>query len=107
MFDVQISPILEYASEVWYTGKEVREIENVHLSYLKSTLRVKETSCTNAIYAECGRVPVIIKQKFQVLKYWERMLKLNKDHIVKRSYECLRQLCDLGQTNWCTHVQNI
>ncbi len=67
MFDVQIRPILEYAHELWYNGKTTNEHEKIHLSYMKEKLNVKRSSCTNAIYAEFGRFPLIIKQNFQVL----------------------------------------
>ncbi len=57
MFDTQIRPILDYASDIWYNGKQNYDIEKVHLSYLKYLLNVKPSSCTPAIYAECGRFP--------------------------------------------------
>ena len=74
MFDVQISPILGYASEIWFNGKEVREVEKVHLTYLKTMLKVKKSSYNNAINAKCGQFPLLLKQKVQVLKYSERIL---------------------------------
>ena len=77
MFDVQISPILEYASEVWFCNKENSELEKIHLGYLKSVLKIKSTSSTLALYAECGRFPIIVKQKFQAIKFWQRITKLD------------------------------
>jgi hypothetical protein len=50
MFDKQVRPILDYASEIWYNGKQNRDIEKVHLGYLKLILNVKPSSCTPSIY---------------------------------------------------------
>ncbi len=81
MFDVQIRPILEYAHDIWYNGKVTEEHEQSHLAYMKNKLNVNRSSCTNAIYAEFGRFPLIIKQKVQVLKYWQRILSLPHEHV--------------------------
>ena len=63
MFDKQIRPILDYASEIWYTGRQNYEIEKVHLGYLKFMLNVKTSTCIPAVYAESGRFPLEIKPK--------------------------------------------
>ncbi len=73
MFDKQIRPILDFACEVCYAGKEDYEMEKVHLPYLKYIQHVKP-SCTPAVYAECGRFPLVIKHKIQALKYWKCLL---------------------------------
>ncbi len=65
MFDKQIRPILDYASEIWYMGNQDCDIEKVHLEYLKYLLKVKPSSCTPAVYAEYGRVPLIINKKYK------------------------------------------
>ena len=59
------------------------------LTYLKNMLKVKKSSCNNAIYAECGRFPLLLKQKVQVLKYWERILHLDLSHLVKEERWCI------------------
>ena len=107
MFDVQISPILGNASEIWFNGKEVREVEKVHLTYLKTMLKVKKSSCNNAIYAECGQFPLLLKQKVQALKYWERILHLDQSHLVKKAYNSILSLHKQGQVNWCNSVKDV
>ncbi len=85
MFDVQIQPIFKYAHEIWCNGKVTKEHEQIHLAYMKNKLNVKRLSSTNDIYAEFGRFPLIIKQKVQVLKYWQRLLSLPHEHVLKQS----------------------
>ena len=38
VFDTQIRPILEYASEIWCPGTPIEDLERVHLKFLKSIL---------------------------------------------------------------------
>ena len=46
--DAQISPILEYCSEIWYTNKFCEELEKIHLAFMKDILKVKRSKhpCT-------------------------------------------------------------
>ncbi len=104
MFDVQIRLILEYAHKIWYNGKTTNEHEKIHLSNMKEKLKVKRSSCTNAIYAEFGRFPLIIKQKVKVLKYWQMLLSLPHEHVLKQSYNCLKKIHKSGQHKWCTYI---
>ena len=50
VFDSQILPILEYGSEIWFTGKELPELERVQTNFIKSTLGVRRQTSTLAIY---------------------------------------------------------
>ena len=81
-FDSQIRPIMEYASEIWFSNKEIHDLEQIHSKYLKNTLHVKKSSSTNAVYAECGNFPLTIKQKCQVIKYWQQILKLDQGRVM-------------------------
>ena len=54
LFDSMIVPILTYGSEVWgvYNFKEV---DRLHIRFLKYILGVKTQTPTMAIYGETGR----------------------------------------------------
>ncbi len=107
MFDTQICPILEYAADVWFNGREIQNMERIHLRYIKSTFHVKMSSCTQALYAESGRFPLTVRQKVQALKYWYRILTLNESHVVRKAYNSLFEMYQLGQENWCLHIRNL
>ena len=107
MFDSQILPIMQYTAEVWFQNKVTPELEKIHLAYLKNTMRVKPSSSTYATYSEFGRFPLIIKQKCQMIKYWKRILDMNRKYITKKAYNSMLELNDLGQSNWCTSIENI
>ena len=77
-FDCQILPILEYGSDIWYTGDDVNDLEKIHLKFIKSTLGVRKQTPTPAIYGDTGRFPLIIRQHIKAVKYWCRILKLSQ-----------------------------
>ena len=106
MFDAQISPILEYGSEIWYNNKPEDSKEKLHLAFFKNILKVKTSTSTVAVYSELGRFPLQLKHKTRMLNYWNRILTLEEGHIIKQAYNSLLQLHDWGQTNWCTHVRD-
>ncbi len=78
MFNVHINPIFQYGAEIWCNTKQVARMERLHLGYLKHVLQVKHSSGTPAMYADCGRFPIIITEKFQTIQYWHRILKYSK-----------------------------
>ena len=64
-----ILSILNYGCEVW-GFHSCPDIERVHLKFLKQILKVKTQTSSASIYDELGRVPLIIKRKERILKYW-------------------------------------
>ena len=88
-------------------NKKKHELEKIHLHFIKSNLRIKQSTSTMAVYAETGRFPIELKQKVQIIKYWKRLLELPEENILKQAYESLYQTCNLGQNNWCQIVKNI
>ena len=107
VFDCQILPILEYASDIWYTGDSVNDLEKIHLKFIKSTLGVRKQTPTPAIYGDTGRVPLIIRQHIKAVKYWCRILDLSQNHPVRNAYNMLLELDGTGFTNWCSRIRSV
>ncbi len=107
MFDKQIRPILDYASEICYMGKQDYEMEKVHLGYLKFLLNAKPSSCTPAVYGACRGFPLIIKQKVQILKYWKRLLNSEKSTAIQNAYNILYESFEVGQIIWSSYIKDI
>ncbi len=97
MFNKQIRPILDYACEVCYTGKVIFKIYTT----------CQTLFCTPAVYAECGRFPLVIKHKIQALKYWKRLLESDNTTAIRNAYNSLYESFTYGQVNWCTYIKNI
>ena len=68
VFDCQILPILEYASDI--------SDKKLHLKFIKSILGVRKQTPTPAIYGDTERFPLIIRQHIEAVKYWCRILYL-------------------------------
>ena len=107
IFDTQIRPILDFGCEVWSNGKLSAEIEKVHTDYLKQTLGVKQQTPHLAIYGETGRYPLHIKQQEMLLKYWLRLLSLDKENPLYKVYIELVNLDKLGHKTWCMNIKSI
>ena len=100
-------PILEYGSDIWYTGDDVNYLEKIHLKFIKSTLGVRKHTPTPAIYGDTGRFPLIIRQHIKAVKYWCRILKLSRSHPVRNAYNMLLELDAIGFTNWCSRIRSV
>ena len=107
VFDCQILPILEYASDIWYTGDSVNDLEKIHLKFIKSTLGVRKQTPTPAIYGDTGRFPLIIRQHIKAVKYWCRILDLSQNHPVRNAYNMLLELDGTEFTNWCSRIRSV
>ena len=108
VFDCQILPILEYGSDIWYTGDDVNDLEKkIHLKFIKSTLGVRKQTPTPAIYGDMGRFPLITRQHIKAVKYWCRILKLYQSHPVRNAYNMLLELDAIGFTNWCSRIRSV
>ena len=107
IYNSQIQHILDYGAEVWYQGKPINELEVVHTGFLKKTLGVKQQTKTLALYGECGRYLLELRQKELIVKYWCRLIKLPTDNPPQIVYKKLSQLHSMNNRNWCSIVFDI
>ena len=73
LFDSLIRPIANYGCEVWGHVK-AEDLEVVHHKFCKFALRVPNTATNLAVYGELGRVPLEIKRRSAIIKYWLRIV---------------------------------
>ena len=92
VFDTQIRPIIEYASEIWCPGTPVKDLERVHLKFLKSILGVSQSTPTAAILGETGRFPLHMRQQ---------------DNLLYKIHNELLQLARQGHDTWAGRVENV
>ena len=107
LFDSLVLPILEYGSEVWFCNKEILDIEKVQNKFLKIMLGVRNNTSNLATYGECGRFPLLLRQKVRVIKYWYRIINMDEGSIVKMIYNCLLSLHNCGFKTWTSHVEKL
>ena len=104
LFDQQIRPIIEYASNIWCPDAPVEELERVQLKFLKLALSVSTSTPTLAVYGETGRFPLHLRQQDQMLKLWLRIQRMPDDSIMKQVYRELLALSNDGHDNWADRV---
>ena len=107
LFDSYVTPVLNYATEIWLKPKPIDKIEKVQLKYLKFILGVKQGTCSDAIYGETGRFPLYLNQIIKMIKYWIRIIKMQDSKLVKIAYLTLLDLDSSGFSNWVSKVRNI
>jgi lipopolysaccharide biosynthesis regulator YciM len=87
LFDAYISCILNCECELWGSHKG-EYIEQVHLNFLKRTLKVRRSTVNFIIYFELGRVPMYVERYSKIIKYWCKILK-TENIVVKTCYEAM------------------
>ena len=107
LFDQQIRPIIEYASNIWCPDAPVEELERVQLKFLKRALGVSLSTPTLAVYGETGRFPLHLRQQDQMLKLWLRIQRMPDDSIMKQIYRELLALSNDGHDNWANWVNSL
>ena len=107
LFDSNVASILNYASEIWYNGNPIDDIERVQLRFLKYLLGVKDSTCTQAVYGELGRFPVYLTAVVSIIKYWIRILNYKDNSLLRKAFTTIKHLDDAGYRTWASLVRGI
>ena len=108
LFDKLITPILNYASEVW-GFKQANCIERVHLQYCKKLLGVKKNTQNDFVYEEFGRTDFRMRRYLLIIKYWFKILYSREIKYIKLIYKLMLNDIDTHPTviNWASLVRDI
>ena len=104
LFDKLISPILNYASEVWGFHK-APDIERVHLKFCKKLLGVKTSAQNDFVYGELGRYPMLNIRMFRIIKYWIGIVQAGKSYWVNVCYQ--NSLNELDVSNATGSIRSV
>jgi hypothetical protein len=107
LFDSCVLPVLQYGSEIWSRGKELLSLERIHLRFIKMLLGVKRSTSTAALYVETGRFPLYLRFKINIVKYFIRLQNMEDGKIVKKVFNMLKHLDDVGFKVWTSDVRDI
>ena len=90
LFDSLVAPILLYSSEVW--GYEnSKDIEKVHLQFIKKIFGIRMSTPNYMVYGESGRYPLYIQIKLRMLNFWKKLLE-NPDKLCGILYRLMLNL---------------
>ena len=107
LFDKFISPILNYASEVW-GFHSAPEIERIHLTFCKNILGVKKTTQNDFVYGLLGRHPLQIDRYCKIMKYWLKIVSGAKPFYVNTVYHASKLRANLDSSyNWASKVKKL
>ena len=102
LFDLYVSPVLNYCSESCGYAK-AQEVEKIHTMFLKRLLCVSN----DMVYCETGRLPLIVHRKYQMLKYWIKLIG-SENCILRTIYEMTLYSCRENNTrNWLSGIRYI
>jgi hypothetical protein len=106
IFDAKIQPVLLYSSEIWGL-KRLKTIETVHLHAAKRFLGVPTKSPNKMVYGDLKRHPLYINSFCNSVRYWLRLLKMEKSRLTHNAYHMLLALDNLGKDCWVSNIRNI
>ena len=103
IFDTQIRPIFEYASEIWCQDISIGELEQAQLNYLKTILGVSQSTPTTVVLGETGRFPLHLRYEEKIMKLWSRLNKLPVNNFLSKVYRELTNYSQ-GHNKWAGRV---
>ena len=108
LFDTLINPVISYSCEVWGFS-EAKQLETLHLQYLKLLLGVRKTTPTCIVYKETKRYPLILQRYFRILKFWLKILKTDAENPIRKVYNNLFNITieDPHAVNWVSSVKKL
>lgn len=106
IFDTQVQPVLLYASEVWGLHR-LENVEKVHTLACKRYLNVQLRVPNKFVYGETGRYPLFMNSAVRCIRYWLKLLTMDRSRLPRQAYEMLKNLDERGKMCWATRVKNI
>ena len=108
LFDAMVLPIITYGCEVW--GYKIsKDVENVHVTFLKHILNVRKTTCNAMVYGELGKYPVSVHIKTRMLNYWSRLITGKQIKFCFVVYQCLLKLYNENtfRSPWLSYIKTL
>ena len=111
LFDKIVSPVLNYAAEVW-GHHQGYDVESILTKFCKKILLVKKSSNLDAFIVWRIRQNTFeLQRKLITLQYWVKLLNSDRDSILYKIYNILNNDSDNEETynnnNWAHHVKRI
>jgi hypothetical protein len=107
IFDTMVVPILLYGAEVW-GFENCNIIENFHMQFCKTILKVKKSTPHCMIYGQLGRMPLHILIKARMVGFWQRIMCGKREKNSYTLYSILYQLSKRGfyHSIWLLEIKN-
>ena len=73
LFHTLVTQLVIYGAEAWGI-EDCTVIERLHLNFCKYILSLNKCTYTNVIYGETGEIPLSLRVKYRIVKYWSRLM---------------------------------
>jgi hypothetical protein len=84
----------------------LENVEKVYTLACKRYLNVQLRVPNKFVYGETGRYPLFINSAVTCIRYWLKLLTLDRSRLPKQAYEMLKNLDERGKVCWVTLVKN-
>jgi len=103
LYDTSVVPAMLYGSEVWGYIKS-KDIENIQKRAIRYFMGVHKSTPIPAMMGETGWTPIYIKQSINMIRFWNRVIKMDISRVTKRIF-----MWDfkLQNPSWNNNVWNI
>jgi hypothetical protein len=101
-------PALEYGGGLWGVNcvhASWKLVEQFWYSIARTTLSAPSKTPLAALQGELGWAPFRARVCSQVVAYWERISRMNDDHIVKQALNVQRELLHKGEPCWLANFK--
>ena len=95
LFNMTVVPVLTYGCEIW-DNNIVRELELLHMKFLKHVSYVHRYTSTYIVCGELGVYPLNITIKCRMINYWSRLIMRKNTKLSHIMYNCLLHLHTSG-----------
>ncbi len=108
LFDAMVLPIITYGCEIW-GYRTIRDLENLHITFMKHILHVRKTTCNSMVYGELGKYPISTHIKSRMLNYWSRIISGKQDKLCYIMYQCIYRLYNANsfRSPWLNCINNL
>ena len=97
-----IYPVVEYGAEVW-GGIKSSPTDQVQLKAIRAYLGVHKFAPNLGLIGDMGWTPSHIRRQLSTLRYWNRLIKLNKDRLTKKIFETDYN----NNSKWCKTIKKL
>ena len=97
-----VYPVMEYGSEIWGGIKDAAT-DQIQLKAIRAFLGVHKFAPNLAIMGDMGWCPASIRRKISLLRYWNRLMKLDDSRLTKKIFN----LDYVNGGQWCKDVKVI
>ena len=108
IYNSALKPILCYASDVWgFSSKGRTMMDKFFLQQLKYTLGIRQSASTLLVIGETGQILPSVNCDYNIMTYFNRLMHMNDNTIVKQVFNELESLHKLGFSNWYSNANGL